>query len=270
MTQIPTGLRDRLAAEIAAAGGREVCFVAELDASGNVTRARPVARGTPNEVLALPGVATRGEMLLHNHPGGDLEPSAADLNVAASLYEAGVGFGIIDNDATSLYVVAEVPRAKSYQRVDAIETANLLGTGGPVAQGLGQFEDRPSQRDMASFVADVYNDGGVSLLEAGTGVGKSFAYLVPAFSWARANEPTRSTCKSSWWVGTCRSSAACLAKRITLRLTPYSKVGPTTSACHGWTWHLVGRHRCSIPSGCRSWRDSQSGPRIRPMVRWRT
>ncbi len=37
-------------------------------------------------------------------------------------------------------------------------------------------------------MADVYNDGGVSLLEAGTGVGKSFAYLVPAFSWARANE----------------------------------------------------------------------------------
>src|SRR5690606_25363614 len=32
-----------------------------------------------------------------------------------------------------------------------------------------------------------YNDGGVLLLEAGTGVGKSFAYLVPALAWARAN-----------------------------------------------------------------------------------
>src|SRR2546426_5259768 len=32
-----------------------------------------------------------------------------------------------------------------------------------------------------------YNDGGVALLEAGTGVGKSFAYLVPALLWAREN-----------------------------------------------------------------------------------
>ena len=40
---------------------------------------------------------------------------------------------------------------------------------------------------MAAYIADGYNDGGVQLLEAGTGVGKSFAYLVPALHWARAN-----------------------------------------------------------------------------------
>ena len=40
---------------------------------------------------------------------------------------------------------------------------------------------------MAAHIADGYNDGGVQLLEAGTGVGKSFAYLVPALAWARAN-----------------------------------------------------------------------------------
>src|SRR5260370_9052144 len=63
----------------------------------------------------------------------------------------------------------------------------MLGLDGPVAIGLGAFEDRPSQRDMGSYTADTYNEGGVSLLEAGTGVGKSFAYLVPAVAWARAN-----------------------------------------------------------------------------------
>ena len=40
---------------------------------------------------------------------------------------------------------------------------------------------------MAAYIADVYNDGGVAVLEAGTGVGKSFAYLVPALIWAREN-----------------------------------------------------------------------------------
>src|SRR2546426_501936 len=40
---------------------------------------------------------------------------------------------------------------------------------------------------MAAYGADLYNDGGIALLEAGTGVGKSFAYLVPALVWAREN-----------------------------------------------------------------------------------
>src|SRR3989441_2505765 len=40
---------------------------------------------------------------------------------------------------------------------------------------------------MAAYIADAYNDGGVALLEAGTGVGKSFAYLAPALGWAREN-----------------------------------------------------------------------------------
>src|ERR1700675_1225203 len=40
---------------------------------------------------------------------------------------------------------------------------------------------------MAAHIADGYNDGGIALLEAGTGVGKSFAYLVPALVWAREN-----------------------------------------------------------------------------------
>ena len=45
---------------------------------------------------------------------------------------------------------------------------------------------------MAAYIADAYNDGGILLLEAGTGVGKSFAYLVPALAWARANRSARS------------------------------------------------------------------------------
>jgi ATP-dependent DNA helicase DinG len=40
---------------------------------------------------------------------------------------------------------------------------------------------------MTAHITDAYNDGGVVLLEAGTGVGKSFAYLVPALAWAQAN-----------------------------------------------------------------------------------
>ncbi|HEV2669836.1 MAG TPA: helicase C-terminal domain-containing protein [Gemmatimonadales bacterium] len=187
--RLAAGARTLLQDEIAAAHGREVSFVVRADPNGTLTDARVVARGTIDAVLALPGVATRGEMLLHNHPSGFLEPSGADLHVAARLHDEGVGFGIVDNDVGTLYVVVECPRARTVTRLDSLDVAGLLTESGPVARVLGSaaFEDRPGQRDMAAYVADTYNDGGIALLEAGTGVGKSFAYLVPALEWARVN-----------------------------------------------------------------------------------
>ncbi len=185
--RIAPGVRAYLASEIFQAGGREVSFVAQVDRDGVITGARAVARGTPEMVLALPGGASRGEVLLHNHPSGVLEPSVADLNVAARLHDAGVGFGILNNDATELYVVVEVPRSRPVLPIDPFDIVDTLGEKGAIADQLSRYEDRPSQRDMAAHVADGYNDGGVQLLEAGTGVGKSFAYLVPALAWARAN-----------------------------------------------------------------------------------
>src|SRR5688572_1408122 len=174
-------------AAIKLAGGREVCFVTQLDEHGCVCAARVVSRGDVRSVIALPGVAQRGEMLLHNHPTGELEPSEADLDVAARMHDGGIGFGIIDNDARSLYVVVEVPQAADVTRLDAELVSAALGPGGPISQRLEQYEDRPTQRDMAAAVTALYNDGGIGLLEAGTGVGKSLGYLVPALRWAAAN-----------------------------------------------------------------------------------
>ena len=186
--RIAPGIRAYLAGEIAAAGGREVSFAAEVDRDGVITGARVVARGTVDMVLALPGMACRGEMMLHNHPSGYLSPSQADLNVAARLHDGGIGFGIIDNGATELYVLVEVPRVREISRIDPFDVIDTLGERGPIAAHLGQYEDRRSQRDMAAYIADAYNDGGIQLMEAGTGVGKSFAYLVPALAWARTNQ----------------------------------------------------------------------------------
>jgi ATP-dependent DNA helicase DinG len=158
-----------------------------MDRDGVVTGARAIARGTADMVLALPGGVTRGEVLIHNHPSGVLEPSVADLNVAARLHDAGVGFGILNNDASDLYVVVEVPHDRPVLPIDPFDVIDTLGEKGPIAEQLSRYEDRRCQRDMAAHIADGYNDGGVQLLEAGTGVGKSFAYLVPALAWARAN-----------------------------------------------------------------------------------
>ena len=51
---------------------------------------------------------------------------------------------------------------------------------GPLARAVDQFEPRAGQRAMAGAVADTLEHGGVLLAEAGTGTGKTLAYLVPA------------------------------------------------------------------------------------------
>ena len=87
-------------AAIRLAQGREVCFVCGLDEDGVLQSARVASRGDVGRVLALPGFAQRGEMLVHNHPSGILEPSSADREVAARIHEDGIGFAIVDNFAT--------------------------------------------------------------------------------------------------------------------------------------------------------------------------
>ncbi|HYT65184.1 MAG TPA: helicase C-terminal domain-containing protein [Vicinamibacterales bacterium] len=72
--------------------------------------------------------------------------------------------------------VPAVPRSPELTAaVDAV-----FAPGGPLSCALEGFEARPAQLEMAAAVADVFAEGGVLLAEAGTGTGKTLAYLVPA------------------------------------------------------------------------------------------
>src|SRR5678816_1158467 len=62
---------------------------------------------------------------------------------------------------------------------------DILGPDGAIARRLGEkYEHRPQQLEMASAVHDAFAEGQHLLIEAGTGVGKSFAYLLPAIDFA--------------------------------------------------------------------------------------
>ncbi len=58
--------------------------------------------------------------------------------------------------------------------------ASILGPTGSIARRLKAYEDRPQQLAMANAVAKAIENKRHLIVEAGTGVGKSFAYLVPA------------------------------------------------------------------------------------------
>lgn len=59
-----------------------------------------------------------------------------------------------------------------------------LREGGAVASRLAAYEPRQAQLDLMALVIRAFNENGLAAAEAGTGVGKSFAYLLPAMRFA--------------------------------------------------------------------------------------
>jgi ATP-dependent DNA helicase DinG len=73
------------------------------------------------------------------------------------------------------------------QPLDVDEVAALLEYGGPFSRYFQQYEFRGQQVEMLRAVSRAFSDGYHLMVEAGTGTGKSFAYLVPAALWAIKN-----------------------------------------------------------------------------------
>ena len=81
------------------------------------------------------------------------------------------------------------PRARASAVAGAEVTVDaVFSPDGPLARRLVGYEDRPQQRALAEAIEGVFRDGGALLAEAGTGVGKSLAYLVPAIGRALGGE----------------------------------------------------------------------------------
>jgi ATP-dependent DNA helicase DinG len=61
-----------------------------------------------------------------------------------------------------------------------VDTSVMFSEAGPLATSLPGFEPRHGQQKLATAVAGVLERGGTLLAEAGTGTGKTLAYLIPA------------------------------------------------------------------------------------------
>ena len=91
-----------------------------------------------------------------------------------------------------LFAAAEPPAAPLQpvnppEPLDEEEVAALLEYGGPFARYFEQYEHRPQQVGMLRSVAHALSYGQHLMVEAGTGTGKSFAYVVPAALFALQN-----------------------------------------------------------------------------------
>ncbi len=84
-----------------------------------------------------------------------------------------------------------VDSKKQKHVLDPEDVVRAILPGGALSQHLPYFESREQQQAMLKQVVEAYNTNSVGLIEAGTGTGKSIAYLLPAIVWSlRNNERT--------------------------------------------------------------------------------
>lgn len=99
------------------------------------------------------------------------------------------------DDIADVWVLPDAPATAPPLRpnpipepIDADAIAALLDEGGELAEALPGYEHRPQQVEMLRSVSDALNTGQHLLVEAGTGVGKSLGYLLPAIHFAVQND----------------------------------------------------------------------------------
>jgi ATP-dependent DNA helicase DinG len=174
----------RLRDAIAEAHGVEVFAIGDVE-GGSVTALTVTCRGRRDQVTALLDRPRAGQVVIHNHPSGDLTPSEPDLQLAGMYGDNGVGMVIVDSKVARSNWVVE-PHVSKDKAVDPASVEAFFGVGLPRA--LPDFEPRPGQLDMAREVGRALSQNRPYVVEAGTGTGKSLAYLVPAALWALAND----------------------------------------------------------------------------------
>lgn len=173
-----------LRAAIRDAEGVEVFAIGDVE-DGEVTRITVTCRGQYDRVLAILGRPQAGQVVIHNHPSGVLIASDADMHLAGRYSEDGVGFVIVDSDVSRSTWVVE-PHVEKRVPVTEQDILHVFETQLPRA--VPGFEVRTAQLEMSLAVARSLSNDEPYVVEAGTGTGKSLAYLIPAALWALKND----------------------------------------------------------------------------------
>lgn len=170
------------------ADGNEVFFVGRINNEGLVVSVEIGSRGNEDSVVVNENAARGGNVLIHNHPSGILRPSNADQSIAYNCSDTSMGFYIVNNDVTDVYAVVEPIKPRTLKKIDAEDAAFYLSKDGPLAKKTESYEERPSQIELLKEISMAFNENKIGVFEAGTGVGKSYAYLIPSILWADSNK----------------------------------------------------------------------------------
>ena len=167
--------------KISESGGNEVFFRGIPDGEGIVSAVEVIARGNSSSVAALLNMMRKNEVIIHNHPSGVLIPSDEDVNISSMYGEVGGASYIVNNAVDDIYVIVPL---KEFIKIDVDE---YFGENGAIHKNFGKFEVRREQYEMAKFIENSMNENKKLIVEAGTGTGKTIAYLLPTLLYAIEN-----------------------------------------------------------------------------------
>lgn len=183
--RISIDARNKIREEIEKAGGNEVFFRGIPNEDGIVEEIHVLARGNRNSVPAILKAMRKGEVIIHNHPSGYLFPSDADIEIAAIYSDKMCGASyIVNNEVDDIYSIVELHQEKN----ETIDIAPYFDKKGLLSQYFPEFEYRKEQLDMATVIEKGLNSETKVIVEAGTGTGKTLAYLIPSIEWAIKNK----------------------------------------------------------------------------------
>ncbi|MGQ9512106.1 helicase C-terminal domain-containing protein [Thermodesulfitimonas sp.] len=145
----------------------------------------------PTHHRALPDAETTAQIFLaltqkiSELPRSILPHLIFFLEQAGSAWTAFFKKALREGSLTRRYPAAYVPppledTGSSVSLPEITSDADIFGTGGRLAAVFPGYEERPQQKEMATAVSEAFDEGFYLLAEAGTGTGKSLAYLIPA------------------------------------------------------------------------------------------
>lgn len=173
--------KNKIKKEIENANGNEVFFRGIPDKNGLVIDVEVIARGNINSVLAIISRLRKNEVIIHNHPSGNLLPSKEDEIISKVYGESGGASYIVNNDVSSMYFIVSLPKK------EIINIDKYFGKDGIIISKNDKFEVREEQYKMSKKIENSLNDNKKLIVEAGTGTGKTLAYLIPSIEYSLTN-----------------------------------------------------------------------------------
>ena len=127
----------------------------------------------------------KNEVVIRTTKPNQLYPSDMELELSEELYtRRNIAYCLLSSDLDDFYFVQDIYRIF----LEEIDIENYFAKDGILAKEIKGFEYREEQEEMAQYIQDAINEDRKIIVEAGTGTGKTLAYLIPSIKWAVTNK----------------------------------------------------------------------------------
>ena len=128
---------------------------------------------------------SKNEVVIRTTKPKQLYPSDIELELSEELYSRrNIAYCLLSSDLDDFYFVQDIDRTF----LEDIDIENYFAKDGILAKEIKGFEYREEQEEMAQYIQEAINEDRKIIVEAGTGTGKTLAYLIPAIKWAVTNK----------------------------------------------------------------------------------